>query len=252
MGNNNAIRGDVVHIVYDQLSRNYKYEQKAKFLDSRIQIVSIKDADELFRQDGIKLMNVGNLYDGQILMRHPFEPNTYIDANSSPLDLFRDKFEKVTDILADLGVKSVSGEAEWIGNEKHEIDASGYVKTLPVKIEGNYHSSETSKKISSIRIKEQYKGVPLTQNMYQQAIERAKRYGLYNDIDVRSYLEKRNPARRNEYIKKELEIFLSSEYSELTNIAFSLNVMNVFKLGGKYQENIETVNTVKIKLVVDF
>ena len=88
--------------------------------------------------------------------------------------------------------------------------------------------------------------------MYQQAIERAKRYGLYNDIDVRSYLEKRNPARRNEYIKKELEIFLSSEYSELTNIAFSLNVMNVFKLGGKYQENIETVNTVKIKLVVDF
>ncbi|MBQ4407115.1 MAG: hypothetical protein II852_08910 [Bacteroidales bacterium] len=252
MGNNNAIRGDVVHIVYDQLSRNYKYEQKAKFLDSRIQIVSIKDADELFRQDGIKLMNVVNLYEGQILMRHPFEPNTYIDANTSPLDLYRDKFEKVTDILSDLGVRSVSGEAEWVGTEKHEIDASGHVKTLPVKIEGNYHNTEIRKKISSIRIKEQYKGVPLTQDMYLQAIERAKRYGLHNDIEVKSYLEKRNPARRNEYIKKELEIFLSSEYSELTNIAFSLNVMNVFKLGGKYQENIETVNTVKIKLVVDF
>lgn len=251
MNENKKINGDIIRVTYDERSRNYKYEDGYNSLDRRIQIVSIDDIDNFLKHDNIKLLNCQPRED-QILMRHPFEPNTFIDANISPFDLFRDKFEKVADILADLGVKFVSGEAEWVGTEKHEIDASGYVKTTPVKIEGSYQDIEKSKKISSLSIKEWYKGVPPTQDKYLQAIERAKRYGLYNDIDVKSYLEKRNPARCNELTNKELEFFLSSEYNELTSIAFSLNVMNVFKLGGKYQENIETVNTVKFKLTVEF
>ena len=247
------ITGAIIRVAYDELSRNYKYEKKANLLDRRVQIVSIKDIDSMLERDNIRLVNVYQTYDGQILMRHPFAPNTYIDANMSPMELFQDKVNKMGIVLQRLGVKSISGHARWVETKKHEIDKNGYVSFTGLRTDVSSQNMRMSNQFSDIQIHKEYPNAQLTRALYSQAVATAQQYGLYNDSQINSLIESRNPDLGfNVQGRERVSIELSKEYNELTCIAFSLNVLKVFEVGGSYKENIETVNTVKIDLDIQF
>jgi len=247
-----GIFGDVVHVVYDEMSRNYKYYGNINKLDKRLQIVSVDDAGRLFDENGITLMNC-RPYEGQILFRHPFAPNTYIDANCTQVDLFQDKVNKMALVLQMLGVKSVSGNAEWHERFKREIDADGHIGIKKFGTSVEYQNVQSAQEFSKINIKKEYPNAQLTPDFYARAIVRAKELGLYNDSTVRSFIESRNPEYGGNVLGAErVTMELSKEYNELTSIAFSLNFLKVFELGFNYKETIETVNKVTIDLEVKF
>lgn len=252
MENQKEIKGDVVHVVYDELSRNYVYEQKFNQLDKRIQMVSIDDAEQIFEDNGIILMNCRQPYEGQILLRHPFAPKTFIDANCSQVELFQDKANRMSHILQLLGVKSVTFNAQWIDKSKRVNKADGTIGIDPVKADGGYEHSTEVGEFNSIDIQKDYNGTPVTPEMYAQAIEFAKRNGLYNDMNIQSFINSRNPAIPNLQQRDKLKVELSKEFNELTKIAFSLNVLDVFKIGVDYKETLETVNKVVYEWVVQF
>ena len=243
----------IIRIAYDELSRNYKYDKQSKSLDSHVQIVSINDINRYLDHDNIKLVGVYQPCEGQILMRHPFAPNTFIDASMSPMDLFQDKVNKMGIVLQRLGVKSISGKARWIETKKREIDADGNIGIKSVGASGSFHTEETHDEYSDISISKSYPNAQLTQNLYSQAIDIAKQYGLYNDSQISALIESRNPALgSNVQGQEQVSVELSKEYNELTSIAFSLNVLKIFKIDFHYKENIETVNKVKIDLDIQF
>ncbi len=247
------IYGDVVHIVYDELSRNYKYEKNCNQLDRRLQVVSVDDADELFKRSGIKLLNINKPVEGQILMRHPFEPNTYIDAAMKPIELFQDKVNKMGVVLQRLGVKSISGKAHWKESLKREIDANGRIGIRKFGASASYQYSEMQTECNKINIFKSYPNARLTRELYSESIEKAKQYGLYNDSQIYSLIESRNPSLgSNVQGCERVSIELSKEYNELTNIAFSLNFLKVFELGFNYKETLEIVNNVAIDLDIQF
>lgn len=243
------IVGDIIRVTGDELSRNYKYEKKSKLLDSHVQIVSIEDIGNMLDHDNIKLVNVYQPREGQILMRHPFAPNTYIDASISPMELFQDKVNKMGIVLQRLGVKSISGHARWVETRRHEIDVNGKV----ICVSGSYQKKQIHKECSEISIYKCYPNAQLTEHLYSQANIIAEQYGLNNDSQIDALIKSRDPLLgSNVQGQERVSIELSKEYNELTSIAFSLNVLKVFEVGGSYKENIETVNTVKIDLDIQF
>lgn len=253
MENKKDIYGDVVHVVYDELSRNYGYYGNKNKLDKRLQIVSIDDAERLFDENGITLMNC-RPYERQILFRHPFAPNTYIDAaKCSQVELFQDKVNKMALVLQMLGVKSVSGNAEWHERFKREIDADGHIGIKKFGTSVEYQNAQSAQEFSKINIKKEYPNAQLTPDFYARATVRAKELGLYNDSTVRSFIESRNPEYGGNVLGSEhITMELSKEYNELTSIAFSLNFLKVFEIGFNYKETIETFNKVTIDLEVKF
>ncbi len=250
---NKKIVGDIIRITSDELSRNYKYERRSKFLDPRVQIISIKVIDSMLEYDNIELANVYQPREGQILMRHPFAPNTYIDANCTQVELFQDKVNKMALVLQMLGVKSVSGNAEWLERFKREKDADGHIGIKKIGVSGEYQNVQTAQEFSRISIKKEYPNAQLTPDFYARAIVRAKELGLYNDSTVRAFIESRNPEYGGNVLGSEhVTMELSKEYNELTSIAFSLNFLKVFEIGLNYKETIETVNKVTIDLDIKF
>lgn len=251
MENNKPINGDVVHIANHELSHNFKYEDPEirNRKDSRLQIVSVDEAAELFKQSGIEW---DNFYEGQILFKHPFAPNTYVEANYNPVELFRDKYTKMVSVLRFLGVKSVTVEKVWTEQFKREVEVNGNIGIKKFGANFDYDHKETSNTNNRYQMQYEFEGSSVTADMYSKAIEYAKQCGLYNDIDVRGFLENRNPAYPNLQKHMSLEIDLSKEYNELTNIAFSLNVLKIFEIGFKYKETLEIVNKENMKLDVLF
>ena len=226
-------------------------------LDNRIQVVSINDIDDYLKCDNIELVDVPRVYEGQILMRHPFAPNKYVDASMSQVKLFQDKVNRMGLILQRMGVKSIKGRAQYIESQKREFGINGNVGVnydgVNVGLGASYQNDKSKRDFSSIKIHKEYPNAQLTQELYLQAVATAKQYGLYNDSQINSLIKSRNPELgSNVQGRERVSIELSKEYNELTGIAFSLNAMEVFKLGGGYKENIETVNTVKIDLDITF
>ncbi|MBR4324112.1 MAG: hypothetical protein IKP73_01145 [Bacteroidales bacterium] len=251
------ITGDIVRIAYDELSRNYIYEKNHEALDKRVQVVSINDIDDYLKCDNIEVFGVSRLHEGQILMRHPFAINTYVDASSSQVELFQDKVNIMGFILQRMGVKSIKGQAQYIESKKREFGVNGNVGVNYVGIDvgfgASYQNAQSQRDFSSIQIHKEYPNAQLTQELYLQAVATAKQYGLYNDRQINSLIKSRNPELgSNVQGRERISVELSNEYNELTDIAFTLNAMEVFKLGGGYKENIETVNTVKIDLDITF
>lgn len=252
MENKKSITGDVVHVVYDELSRNYTYyENKNNKLDKRLQIVSVDNVEKLFDDNSITLMN-GRPYEGQILLRHPFAPNTYIDANCSQLELFQDKANRMSHILQLLGVKSVTFNAQWIEKYKRIDEGEGHIGIKKFGASGNYEHSSESNEFNSIDIQKDYNGAHVTPEMYAQAIEFAKRNGLYNDTNIQYFINSRNPAIPNLQKRDKLKVELSKEFNELTKIAFSLNFLKVFELDFDYKTTLETMNKVVYEWEIQF
>ena len=119
------IYGEVINIVSPLQAEILVWEKNKSKLDPCLQIVSINDIQNFLENDGVSLLNVTKPSIGQILMRHPFLSNTFVDINYSQRDLFNDKINKLAEILQPLGVKALFGQAKWTQAKRREMDMNG-------------------------------------------------------------------------------------------------------------------------------
>ncbi len=250
---NKQITGEVINVVSPLRAENFEWERDRDKVDPRLQVVSYNDIKPFADNDNVTLLRVNNPYEGQILIRHPFLPNTFIDANDSQEDLFKDKVNNVAEILQYLGVKCVYGQAKWTQTQRRILDINGDGSVKIVDFSEEFKKTHSVADYSTIKKEKCYPNAQLTKELYDKAIVKAKSCGLYNDSDIRSFIESRNPELGSNVQGSDyFSIELTKEVNDLMSIAFSLSYLPAFKINANYKDTLEIVNKVQMDFYVDF
>lgn len=216
------LKKDIVCIVPDERTRNYKWEKNYKednFIN--IELVSIdeikKDLDNFCSKNGIdkSLIKIG-----AVLARHPYRPNTYMDFNTSTFDLLNSKFDAISHIAMLLGAKRMKVKVKIKNKKKIKIDSKGNVKYSGFSFGGCFHSSKEIRESKEFNKTEDYEG-RLTLDGYNEAVKQSKQYAIQEEIE--NLLNKRNPSNSNLLKKQVVEIRATKEYDSLLNTCAKLN-----------------------------
>jgi len=234
-----TLNGEVIRVVED----NGSYGQYLSQLNPRIQIIGINNLNSI--SNNYRLPS--GIYPGDILFKHPFLPDAYVSASLSEQEFFKQKLKCFASICQELGAKSVSGHAEWIDSKEMECGFGGDITIKVVSLNASYVSSEKSRIEKSYYLRQNYAGGTAD---VAKAEQLARRYGLWNDFDVRDLIESR--SRNNSILSQDVRIALSTELNKTKEIAFSLNAVKIFKLSGSIKDDMSHLNNVSITLQVGF
>ena len=245
---------DIIRIDTDEKSIRYSWDENAYKLDRNIQIVSIDEYHSMKESFPTKYSLPRYVNERTILIRHPFNNNKFISIDDFEEVVYKDKMYYISDIVRNLGCKKFDWHIEINEIQERLLDVDGKVKIKAVDIKSKYKRDEESRYSSLIKLTDTFS---LSQsyniNDYNQAIEDAKKYNLYDEIDVYSVIKGRNPLENNLIGDRHLSITLSNDVNKLFDYTFSLNVLGgVFSLDAKVVETLKYQKTIKLELDLEF
>ena len=212
--------------------------------------ISIQELTDLCKIDKISIINASKAFSGQILIKHPFMPKTYMGIETSENALFHIKMQCLSRIMQCLGATRISGHAYVSENKKREIDTNGRISYSAVSVEESFNKNQDEKYESDYILEDAFSG-DFSESSYEEALKEAKRIGLYDDFDIRNLLDQRNPQKENKMIARKVKIELTRELNESLDIAFGLQASG-FGVNGAYKEILETNRKVMFELEIEF
>lgn len=224
--------------------------QKMKNEIDMAHILSIKEMNNLKDENRIRFINVRNFTSGQILIKHPFMPKTYMGIETSENALFHIKMQCLSRIMQCLGATRISGHAYVSENKKREIDTNGKISYSAVSVDGSFNKNQDEKYESDYILEDAFSG-DFSESSYEEALKEAKRIGLYDDFDIRNLLDQRNPQKENKMTARKVKIELTRELNESLDIAFGLQASG-FGVNGAYKEILEINRKVMFELEIEF
>lgn len=253
MCNNNVseLNGEVIHITSDEKSINWEWEKDSDKVSRKLQFVSIDDIPMIRNNSDIKFPVVS---ENDVLIKHPFEPNTYISVNDASNEIRKDKWFKISEIAQCLGATGFTIEEAKESIESRTLDATLGIKYKKVRSKSDLKKEETLKEKLGITISDKFGGCrKITDNSYLEAKELAIKYHLDNDSAIRSLIRMRNPSKENMLTNRSIHCEMTKELNSALDIAFSLNVMpNVFSLDANVKKTLETKETITLDVRFEF
>lgn len=241
----------VLNLFRDRYERSYNHLEK---LPVNIQFMTPDKANKLFHPTGIrswffKKIDTGSkaeIFAGDILFRHPFFPNTYVE-DISEVKLFQDRISCISALAGKLGASKVEGHAIWKGSSKRTMNISGGIDYQVYSLEGNYKEKQKEKYQKEFSLTDEFSGG--TPDL-KEAERYATEVGLINNSDIKNLIEVRKG--NNPIKSRHIKISLSEEIEKMKAIAFKLNVVPTLALKGKYKETCETCNEVDFEFTIIF
>lgn len=212
--------------------------------------ISVQELTALCNTEKISIINAPQNFSGQILIKHPFMPKTYMGIETSENALFHIKMQCLSRIMQCLGATRISGHAYVSENKKREIDTNGKISYSAVSVDGSFNKNQDEKYESDYILEDAFSG-DFSEFSYEEALKEAKRIGLYDDFDIRNLLDQRNPQKENKMTARKLKIELTRELNESLDIAFGLQASG-FGVNGAYKEILETNRKVMFELEIEF
>lgn len=250
----NLLYGQIIQIEQDERSRNYLWERNAVFLDQNIQIVSIDDYNKYIstgNQDLPKVVKIGT-----VLVKHPFEENTYINLNELEQTVYKAKALHMADIAQLLGCTHFSYDVKIDSIEEAFIESNGKISYKPYTCDNAKYKNDQVEKYKAMlkiedknEVNDEYLNLTLEDKIlsYKKACDLAHKYKLDKDEDIKSLLDSRNPY--FPYIKKSriVSLELSREVNSLYSCAFSLEALKgVFTIQGNFENQVSKKKTIFI------
>lgn len=224
--------------------------QKMKIEMDHVHFFSVEEMDKFKEENKIRFINVRNFTSGQLLIKHPFMPKTYMGIETSENALFHIKMQCLSRIMQCLGATRISGHAYVSENKKREIDTNGKISYSAVSVDGSFNKNQDEKYESDYILEDAFSG-DFSEFSYEEALKEAKRIGLYDDFDIRNLLDQRNPQKENKMTARKVKIELTRELNESLDIAFGLQASG-FGVNGAYKEILETNRKVMFELEIEF
>lgn len=212
--------------------------------------LSVDELNKLRESNKIQFLNVDKFEAGQVFIKHPFLPDTYMSIETSETTLFHIKMQCLSRIMQCLGATSVSGHAYVSETKQRNMDADGHVSYKVVDATGSLSSSQNEKYESDYVLEDTFSG-DFTEESYAEALEEAKKVGLYNDFDIKNLLEQRNPKKKNEMKSRKVKIEMTRELNKSLDSAFALQAEG-FGMNGTYKEILATQRNVMFELNITF
>lgn len=234
-----------------------RYETKynsLKKIPTSIQIMNVDKAQSLFFPSWLgRLFGAANvklnkeqINEGDILFKHPFFPNTYVD-DISEVTLFKDRISCISALAGKLGASKVEGHAIWNGTSKRSLNVSGEVQYQVYELDASFRSKEKEKYSREFVLSDTFGGG--TPDIAE-AERYAKEVGLIKNNDIQNLIEVRKG--KNPIKSRHIKISLSDEIENLKSLAFKFSVIPIFSLNGKFKETCEKSTNVDFEFTIEF
>lgn len=250
------ITSPMIRELYEASPKNFDYNNfmrdcyKYREYNSKIRIFSIEELNALIKNNYICLEQTVDFEEGQIYIKHPFLPNTFIDINTTEGELFNEKMICLSKIAQLLGATELNGAAEFLDQQERDIDANG-----KLEYGESYLSFDEKKELAKIykdkyHQKYKFKGIFIEGN-WEKAKEEAKKYGLNKDKNIESLIDMRNPSSDNPLNSKSISIEMTREINQSIDLAFDLVVKKI-KINPKYREIFKNRKTINYEFEIIF
>ena len=189
---------------------------------------------------------------GTIFIKHPFFPNTYLELEDA-LDthqIMHEKLSCISTIIQSLGATKFSGKAQFIKEETVNIKNTSEINYKATKISAKVAKDKNDKLQQTLTLNETGSG-QFSEDNYSKAKKLAEDYGLNNDIDIKTLLQKRDPANCNICKSFELNYELTKEINKTLDIAVDL-IINGIALKNNYESLIKKRETINYTMNIEF
>ena len=252
VSNEESLKGQVVHVTTEERALNYKWEKAAGKISPRVQIVSEEKLPLLCKNGQFTIPQDTAL--GDVLVRHPFEPSTYIHVENAAYQIRLAKFFKISQIAQKLGAVSYNIKAAWEEINERVLDINGNISYDIVQASTNIHNEDRMMQTMGLSVSAEYDGIRVISDNSQKEAERvAKQYGLWEDGAISALIRQRNPNEPNLIKGMSYTIDMTSETKRLLDAAFSINVLSsVFSLDASIKKAISTQEKITLSIVFEF
>jgi hypothetical protein len=254
MCNNNVpeLRERVIHVTSDERSINWEWEKNSEQVNRQLQFVSIDDIPSIRSNTNVVLPS--EIQEGDILIKHPFEPDTYLNVVDAIDEIRKDKWFKISEIAQCLGATGFNIKEATESIETRELDTNVGVSYKVINARNNIKKRNELKEKLGIEIDDAFDGCKvISDESYKKAQELAKKYHLDNDAAIRSLIRMRDPGIENAFLGRTIHCEMTKELNSALDIAFSLNVMpNVFSLDANVKKTLETKETITLDVRFEF
>lgn len=238
----------IIQIVQDGRDINYAWEDGAEKLDNHnIQVVSISDYPSLVSEGKYlvpKLVKVGD-----VLVEDRYIPNKYIDISTAETELLQEKALAMSSIINQLGFKHYEVEVILDAEEKANIEANGNLSYKAVDLKPEYKNKVENSYKNRFSLKDTFSGKAINQ---EEAIRIAQQFGLWDNMDVRTLIENRDPNNPNIQTSRILNIEITKELNRTKEMAVSLNVLaGLFSLSASTKNSINTKQSLIFKYTIE-
>lgn len=245
------LTGEVVYVTSDEHSRNWIYNPKSEKVSKRIQWLSIDDVPNIRKESEWQLPS--RIYEGDVLIRHPYDADRYIQAEKASYEIRRSKYLKITEIAQKLGATGCVIKEALENIEERKFSVEGDV-TYEIKSGLNITHDKSLKETMGIKFENKFDGIErISQRSYEDAITLAEKYNLWEDEEIRSLINMRNPNQENLLRNRTLTFDMTREANERLDIAFSLTALpGVFSIDAPLKRTLIQRESIKLEILYSF
>jgi len=222
-----SLSAPVVHITNDELSRNWDLRKESRLISSKVQIIS-EDDIPVIQSSSIYRLPKGQLYCGDILIKDPFEQNSYMKLDDNIAQRIRyKKYCKIREIAQKLGASGCDIKEASCIEEERIWDVNVGVNFNTISAHTNINNNESLSQKIGILVHNEFGGkCKISEKSFSEAKMLSQIYNLDDDDSIKSLINMRDPDQENPLFIDSFHFDMSSECNSLLDITFSLNAIN--------------------------
>ena len=222
-----SLSAPVVHITNDELSRNWDLRKESRLISSKVQIIS-EDDIPVIQSSSIYKLPKGQLYCGDILIKDPFEQNSYMKLDDNIAQRIRyEKYCKIREIAQKLGASGCDIKEASCTEEERIWDVNVGVNFNTISAHTNINNNESLSQKIGILVHNEFGGkCKISEKSFSEAKMLSQIYNLDDDDSIKSLINMRDPDQENPLFIDSFHFDMSSECNSLLDITFSLNAIN--------------------------
>lgn len=222
-----SLSAPVVHITNDELSRNWDLRKESRLISSKVQIIS-EDDIPVIQSSSIYKLPKGQLYCGDILIKDPFEQNSYMKLDDNIAQRIRyKKYCKIREIAQKLGASGCDIKEASCSEEERIWDVNVGVNFNTISAHTNINNNESLSQKIGILVHNEFGGkCKISEKSFSEAKMLSQIYNLDDDDSIKSLINMRDPDQENPLFIDSFHFDMSSECNSLLDITFSLNAIN--------------------------
>ncbi len=222
-----SLSAPVVHITNDELSRNWDLRKESRLISSKVQIIS-EDDIPVIQSSSIYKLPKGQLYCGDILIKDPFEQNSYMKLDDNIAQRIRyKKYCKIREIAQKLGASGCDIKEASCTEEERIWDVNVGVNFNTISAHTNINNNESLSQKIGILVHNEFGGkCKISEKSFSEAKMLSQIYNLDDDDSIKSLINMRDPDQENPLFIDSFHFDMSSECNSLLDITFSLNAIN--------------------------
>lgn len=240
----------VIRIERDELSRTFpKNPDIPVSMKKQIDICSYEDElPALIECYGLPK----DIDEGDTFIQSPYDPKVYWRIENYEDYTIRQKNNKMVEIAQLLGIKSYSCEVQLLELKKRQIDVNAKGGYKLVTADASVKSSIDESMRQTYKMTNEWQGKRPSQDKYEEAIQIAKEYGLYNDPTVNNLLIMCDPSKNNKLGKQEISYSINTDINKNLDIACNIASCTGFQVNAEFESKTEYHKELVVHFTMEF